>query len=371
MTSRRSENANRFTTGLALLIGTGTDATGKMSKRFRTTINDAEFLAQILKEPSLCAYPAGNVKTLLGEDATLERIMEEFDVIEKRVDESDEDFTVVVFFSVHGQREEEKSYLLPYGYKDCEPLEKNAIDGDLLNKKLKAIKSARILLLLNACYSGGVMDKLGSEINRPPLNEKQIKKLSEGKGFAYLCASQEMEQAETGYLANSKSIKRYSVFPLGLARGFCGTKTQVSNDGAVYVSQLATVCVAYVASKTSNRQLPSVDYKGDNFVVGYKHETGALRNFPLLGDDVNFDIDNDCGENEEDKQRVKHSKISYEYSGFNAGKGSTVTIGSGNVFGNQNGNNNVFGHQTNGNNNIFAHQISGNNNFGHQISRYT
>ncbi|RUP51053.1 hypothetical protein BC936DRAFT_150092, partial [Jimgerdemannia flammicorona] len=298
MASQRPQGENIFETGHALIIGTGTDVTGRYSPKYQSTINDAEWLAEVLKNPSLCAYPVRNVTLLLRENTTRQRIVEELEIIRKRISAMDGDerkHTVVVFFSGHGVSDGGKTYLLPFGFKYGDMLATHAIDGDLLYEKLRAIEADRVLLLLNSCYSGGVMPHLDTPA-ATPLTPRQMKKLLEGNGFAYLSASQASQKAETGHLPRPFS-KRYSPFTLGLARGFSG-KDKEENDDFLKVSHLIESCIAYVSSKTKDKQIPSFDYSGDNFVVGH-YRAGASNGILLLGDDIEFDIDVDNEESED------------------------------------------------------------------------
>lgn len=330
---------------LALIVGTGTDSKGKASSRFQSCINDAEWLAQVLQEPMLCGYQKENIKLLVGEHATRKNILNELDAIKDRVlqfENEDEQptSTVIVFFSGHGLKAGEKTYLMPHGYR--EPYEKHAIAGELLYEKFKLMESAKILLLLNTCYSGSVMPKLSSDdqelpvhdsnqdtlgavLKSIPLDQKQMERLLKGKGFAYLCAAQSSQQSETGYL-NALSHKRYSPFTLGLARGFTGANKVGSGvDSPVYFSDLASVCVAYVSSKTNKRQLPHFDFRGDNFAVGY-YRAGSVSRYPLLSGDVTFDIEADAVEIKE-KKKIK-PRISQKASSNR----NTVTGVKGNYF---------------------------------------
>jgi len=293
--------------GHALVIGTGTDTNGQLSPKFQSTINDAEWIADVLKNPSLCAYPEDNVKLLTGKCATLEHIISELDAIKKKTSavagEANRG-TVVVFFSGHGQKNEDESetYLLPYGFNADDDLDTHAINGDILFQKLGAMDAKRILLLLNSCWSGSVMPQLGKKPSMP-LSPRQINTLLKGEGFAYLSAAQPSQKAETGYVARQSS-KRYSPFTLGLARGFSGKGKKNDDENTVRFSDLTTACVAYVTEKTKSRQLPHFDFKGDNFVVGY-YKTGAADGYPLLGDDeVKVDVDEDVVE-DEDKSKSK------------------------------------------------------------------
>lgn len=284
----------------ALIIGTGTDAKGNLIPRFKSSINDAEWLAVLLQDPLVCGYPKENVKVLLGEEATRDNILGKLEEITDQVlslenenenkNENEKKYcTVVFFFSGHGKKEGNKTYLIPY---DCStPYKNNAISGDMLFEKFKAMGSNRVLLLLNACYSGAVMPKLGANDQEAfgaaaLFPEAKLNSLLNGKGFACLCASQPLQAALTGYSVKTTS-KKYSLFTIGLARGFAGLAKD-NYDDLVYIGDLQTACIVYVSGKSGKKQIPKFDFKGDNFAVGY-YKPGASSRHPLLGDDIEFE----------------------------------------------------------------------------------
>lgn len=301
---------SKFSGGYALVIGTGTDIKGNVSSKFQSTINDAEWIAQVLKEPLLCAFPSNQVKVLLGKDATRKRIYAELISLQELITD-DESTTVVVFFSGHGLRFDNKTYLIPYGYEINQMPDTHAIDGDLLYERLVMIGADRTLLLLNCCHSGGAVAKLGkndddndqSKVHLGPLTAAQIKRLSKGKGFALLSSSRPSQETETGYWSGNAG-KRYSPFTIGLSRGFSG-KNKDDSDGLVYFQDLVTEATTYVSQKTKNRQIPHFDFKGDNFAVG-RHKVGVANSgrFPLLGEDIVFDIESTEDDEEADVRKV-------------------------------------------------------------------
>ncbi|RUS14330.1 hypothetical protein BC937DRAFT_93993 [Endogone sp. FLAS-F59071] len=263
-------NASSFSNHHALVIGTGTDCGGTISTRYQSTINDADWLGEVLTESSLCAFPKQNVKVLRGEQATREG----------------------------------KSFLIPYGYQHGGNPKRGAIDGNFLFKELQGLMADKILLLLNACYAGGVMSKLSNnevpDPNGALLDQHQVQKLTGGQGFAFLSAAQPLQMAETAHLPRFSS-KRYSPFVIGLSRGFLGIGKDKEDDGMVYTTDLYAMCTAYVNTRTKGSQLPHFDYKGDNFAVGFRRPE-APNKYPLLGDDLVFDIDE--VEKEDDSLRL-------------------------------------------------------------------
>lgn len=309
--------ALEFSAGYALVVGTGTNSKGKLHHSFRSTIHDAEWVARVLQHQSLCAFPRSQVKVLLGEEATRQNIITELDkltlmikthTIRNEAGDGDKT-TLVVFFSGHGYQDEE-TYLIPYGYnfKRMTPAA-DAISGELLHEKLMLSGADKILLLLNSCYSGGLAPKprLGEDrVLLGPLTKAHIKKLSKGTGFAFLSSAQSMQETQTGYLANNG--KRYSPFTIGISRGFSG-KGKRQSDGLVYVEDIMISCSIYVREKTKNEQVPLFEYTGDNFPVGlHKANTWSFNQFPLLGEDLVYDLDevSDLESEEEEKKYIPH-----------------------------------------------------------------
>src|SRR5437879_2581839 len=103
-----SGNPNTFSIGYALTIGTGTELDGRESTEFDSTVNDAEWMGQVLTEPTLCAFPENQVKVLVREDAKRANIIAELNNIKNQIKASDKAL-VVVFFSGHGKRENKKT----------------------------------------------------------------------------------------------------------------------------------------------------------------------------------------------------------------------------------------------------------------------
>jgi len=178
------------------------------------------------------------------------------------------------------------------------------ISGDFLYKKLDAIKAGKVLLLLNACYSGGVMATLSGSgddqdvfLSTEPLNSKQIDILRKGKGFCVLSAAQASEMALTDF-ESKKTKKRYSPFTIGLSRGFSGIGSKCE-DGYVRYGNLVTTCSSYLGAVTNMKQTPHMDFKGENFTVGCFTQ-GAAETFPMLGDDLALKVGLDDPDDDND-----------------------------------------------------------------------
>jgi uncharacterized caspase-like protein len=139
-----------FEAGRALIVGAGAD--------LPNTVDDAQGLAEILKDPERCAYQPDQVELLTDEAADRSGILAGLDKLAKRVDEKS---TVVIYFSGHGYYVKStvgKTYfLMPFGY-NIDDLSETAISGSEFVDKLKAIKAQKLLLLLDCCHAGGMTD---------------------------------------------------------------------------------------------------------------------------------------------------------------------------------------------------------------------
>jgi hypothetical protein len=98
-----------FPSGHALIVGVGVD--------LPNTVDDAQGLAEILRDPERCAYPAEQVELLVSESAKRSDILAGLDRLAQR---SDENSTVIIYFSGHGYHVNSSIgkayYLMPFGY---------------------------------------------------------------------------------------------------------------------------------------------------------------------------------------------------------------------------------------------------------------
>jgi len=256
---------NTFKEGYALVIGVGAD--------LPNTVDDAEGLAQILQDPERCAYPRKqHVQLLTAKQATRDKVLGAFDLLASR---TDEDATVVIYFSGHGYQVEEKGktnyYLMPYEY-DVNRLAETAISGNEFAAKVDAIKSRKLLILLDCCHAGGldvvttakgVVMKAppGVTATKAPLPASAVNALTAGNGRAIIASSQANELSYAG--------EPYSAFTAALLEALCGAGAAKA-DGFVRVADLALYTREKVTARTNEMQHPTLDYDtGDNFKLAY------------------------------------------------------------------------------------------------------
>jgi hypothetical protein len=241
-----------FEQGHACVIGVGGD--------LPSTVDDAKGFAKILKDPERCAYPVDQVKVLTGENATRANII---NALETLASTTDAESTVLVYFSGHGYQLSGaiKSYfLMPYGY-DSKDLLGTAISDSEFVRLLRAIPAQKLLVLLDCCHAGGLIDLDGFQVAKAPLPPEATKKFTEGGGRMIIASSKPNER--------SFAAKPFSVFTYALIKGLSG-EGAVEKDGYIRAADLAMYASRIVPSETDDKQHPVLDIqRADNFVLAY------------------------------------------------------------------------------------------------------
>ncbi|RUP43837.1 hypothetical protein BC936DRAFT_136662 [Jimgerdemannia flammicorona] len=244
MSSVEKNKLDSFTKGYALLIGTGTDPTGKIARKFQSTINDAHWLEYVLTDRSRCAYPKNQVTTVTGENATQEAIYEAIDSLAERMGP---DSTFIFFYSGHGilmpTSANGPTSIVPFHPQVHPPVEL------LLRRRRRTFSPIR--------PRGHVL-----ELGNMHLDKDQIQQLGKGKGLAVLSSSRSNQRSYTGYRGGrwgSSLGKRYSVFVAGICEALSGAE-QTEDEGYVTIFDLATYCQTYVRKRTDHKQIPYFDF---------------------------------------------------------------------------------------------------------------
>jgi hypothetical protein len=246
-----------FVGGHALIMGMGSE------EDLPTTVDDALGLAEILKDPGRCAYPADQVELLTGEDANRAGMLSG---LEKLANRADEKSTVVIYFSGHGYQVKSTIgdfyYLMPFGY-NIERLKDTAISGTEFAEKIKAIKAQKMLLLLDCCHAGGMAELKapGLQFAKAPLPPEAQSLLAQGRGRVVIASSTAEEVSWGG--------KPYSAFTLALIEAFCGLGAS-EQDGFVRAADLAMYAREKVPGRTKGTQHPILHFQeADNFILAY------------------------------------------------------------------------------------------------------
>ena len=244
-----------FRDGHALIIGVGAD--------LPDTVNDAEGIANILRDAGRCAYPPQQVQVLTETQAARPHILAALDNLTRS---TDSESTVLVYFSGHGYQvssdNASRYYLMPYRY-NLHDLERTAISGREFAEKLRGIPAKKLLVLLDCCHAGGVGDAKAPHLHfaKKPLPPEILPLLSEGEGRVLVASSREDELSYAG--------KPYSKFTVALLEALCGAGV-AKQDGYVRVADLALHAREQVPGRTGGRQHPILHFeRADNFVLAY------------------------------------------------------------------------------------------------------
>jgi metacaspase-1 len=157
-------------------------------------LNDARDVAKVLTSSCYCGYAPENVRLLLDNEATADSIREGLCTLGRLVRPED---TALIFFSGHGgllgSPSEPTSALLPVDYDPTAPEKTSLVEAEL-TKVLQAIRADRLVVMLDACHSGGAGNLKQTELApRFGFTEKAINNLSQGKGRVIIASSRSDE----------------------------------------------------------------------------------------------------------------------------------------------------------------------------------
>src|SRR5262249_16441079 len=212
------------------------------SRQLRYPESDAESIYRVLISQEGGAFPAENVKVLLGRQATLANIKRELEVWLPSVAQPSD--RVVVFFAGHGFVKDGRGYLAPWDV-DPQRLDSTAYPmaqlGDVLANR---VRSSWKVLLTDACHSG--------KINAETTNEKLDQQFNSLPGnFLTLTATTEREQSfEFPDLSTG-----FGLFTYFLAQAWKGNADNDPCDGVITADELIEYVRSNVRRYARDRQL--------------------------------------------------------------------------------------------------------------------
>jgi len=263
--SERSDTAEKagFPGGHALVVAVA--AYPKVTPLPAAVLNDAREIATVLTSPAHCGYDPNNVTLLLDAQATLDALRRELAALSARAKSDD---TVMIFFSGHGVRlgdpANPDSALVPF---DCDPA--NVISTVLSEAELSAalarITAQRLVVLIDACHSGGAGSfKAGDDIELPDLgfSEKSLDRLAQGTGRVLIASSR---ASETSLVLTGATNSLFTQHLVDALRG--GAHTH--GDGLVRIFEVFNHVAKKVRAAVPGRQHPIFKASDleDNFAV--------------------------------------------------------------------------------------------------------
>jgi len=242
----------------AAVIGVSRYQESALSLQYADT--DAEAFGLYLRNQ--LGVPASHVLLLENEQATRRRLIEAIgDWLPER---SEKDDTVFIYFAGHGSRDEGAGspdgfdkYLLPHDA-DTASYNSTSINFEDLKRQIGRIRAARIILVLDTCFSGAaaggrtVFDSAAR--TRAVLTDGFLLELAEnGKGTVLLMASGVNELA-----FESPELGRgvFTYFLLEGLRGEADAHPFGNADGLISVDEAYVYASRKVRGKTRNHQNP-------------------------------------------------------------------------------------------------------------------
>ncbi|MCB9150926.1 MAG: caspase family protein [Caldilineaceae bacterium] len=145
-----------FVHGYALLIGVDESQESRLA--LPTVQNDIDALYNVLVHPQRCAYPADNVRKVMGQAATRSGILDGLDWLRICLqNDGSDNATAVFYYSGHGWQSTERDYycLLPY---DVNPhrIRSSALDAAVLAEEIEQLQPRRLLVILDCCHAAGM-----------------------------------------------------------------------------------------------------------------------------------------------------------------------------------------------------------------------
>jgi len=220
---------------------------------------DAYALARQFQLPGLGPYglPEANLILLRDSEATRMTILESLDQLAGR---SGPDDLVLIYFAGHGAAEAARrggdsddglrKYLVPYDV-DLEDLKRTAIDFSALSENIERLRSRRVLMIFDCCYSGAAGGRtipMPGVRTTPEIGTEYLEKVS-GKGRMVFTACTGKE------LAKENRDFGHGVFTHFLLEGL-GGKADFKGDRRVDAEELWMFAQRETVRATNGEQSP-------------------------------------------------------------------------------------------------------------------
>ncbi len=227
----------------ALLIGIDSYQDTNVNK-LTSCIYDVDEIKEILIDPNRCGYSPENVIVL--HNATKAKIIYNL----KEFSNISGNSTVIIYFSGHGTHKDGKSYLVPSDYQQGEV--DTLISGEEFRKSLDNINVHRLVIVLDACKSGGLFTNTtiikGNDSDlKSGLSEKYFNSILKTHGRVIISSSGKEQNSLGGLSGDLSLFTQY--FCQGLKGGTEDYRTY-DNDGMIRILGL----IKYISSSTKAKQ---------------------------------------------------------------------------------------------------------------------
>jgi WD40 repeat protein len=241
----------------ALIIGVSEYSEKKLKLNFAA--KDARDIADKLQEQKGKTYADVQIKLITADanntnNATRESILDGLDWLEKQATKPGPEDVSIVYLAGHGATDAYGSYWFLPSNVDTTELRKTGVSQEEIERTLGRIKSY-VLLLLDTCYSGRVLEQLGLKLGISPL----INRVIDRGVIAYSSSYGTEESWEGGNLGNL-NLKN-GLFTMAILEGLFEyqdgrLKADQNNEGSVRPPDLDSYVGARVRKLSNGRQNP-------------------------------------------------------------------------------------------------------------------
>jgi caspase domain-containing protein len=231
--------------------------------------NDARAMADAFRAGSSLQ---NTVVTLIDASATREHVLSSMEDIARQVQPGDQ---VWLYFAGIGfQYGSEPSSYLALAGTQARSLQAGSLSSDELIHWVKDLKAKQVLLLIDACYSGGMLHRGISVSPQPSIAYRE---LMEKRGGRVLIAAGQADQ-----LAFEDAKLGHGIFTYYLLQGLTGA-ADFDRDGYITAMELSSYVTSEVAGHSSGRaQVPytsalgTLDAMGDLVVAEIKSSKSTV-----------------------------------------------------------------------------------------------
>ncbi len=204
---------------------------------------DARKFADTVERSSKLLYREVTVVRLIDQDASKRNILR---ALSRLKAESTQRDAVMIYFAGHGKRDDQNNfYFLPVDT-DLGELPFTGLSEGEFKPLVKAI-TGRVILLLDACHSGSLIENPGRGAPEGLTDRLYLDLTSNEYGLVMMCSSRGLEKS----LESSQHKSGY--FTVALVEGLEG-KARKSEDGAVYFKELDVYVTERVKTLSEGKQ---------------------------------------------------------------------------------------------------------------------
>ena len=147
-----------FANGYALLIGVDENHVDKWA--LPDVAKDMAALEKVLTHPGRCAYPGGNVKTIAGQEATRQGILDGLEWLQACIQaDASGGATAIVYYTGHGWQDKTADphgfYLIPYDVRE-DKIRSRALRAVDFAEGVGELRPQRLLVVLDCCHAAGM-----------------------------------------------------------------------------------------------------------------------------------------------------------------------------------------------------------------------